>query len=197
MVEERNYLIHPHYLALGLLLAGITTLFLGFSAAYLYNRFQSGMEPLQLPWLFVFNTVLLIATSFILKYANQCYISDQTKKYQYALGITLLITLVFLASQIIAWRQMYAQGIFVNYNNMASYLYIISGVHFAHVIGGIPFLTLFLIKSVKEMKEPVSVLIYFSDPDKLRKLNLLTIYWHFLDALWVYLVIFFLVNSIL
>ena len=44
------------------------------------------------------------------------------------------------------------------------------------------------------MKEPVSVLVYFSDPEKRLKLRLLTIYWHFLDGLWIYLVLFFWVN---
>lgn len=195
MVEERNYLIHPHYIALGLLLAGITTLFLGFSAAYLYNRIQMGLEPLQLPILFVFNTFLLIAASITLKYAKTFYKNDNTLKYQQSLGLTLFLTVVFLLSQIMAWKELYSEGVFVNHSNMASYLYIISGVHFAHVVIGIPFLALFLYSSINKMKEPVSVLVYFSDPDKKRKLNLLTIYWHFLDILWIYLVVFFLINS--
>jgi cytochrome c oxidase subunit 3 len=56
---------------------------------------------------------------------------------------------------------------------------------------------MFAITAYKRMKEPVSVLIYFSDPAKKRKLNLLTTYWHFLDALWIYLVLFFLINSLI
>jgi cytochrome c oxidase subunit 3 len=47
------------------------------------------------------------------------------------------------------------------------------------------------------MKEPVSVLVYFSDPDKKMKLEMLSTYWHFLDGLWVFLVLFFLVNMML
>lgn len=196
MVEERNYLIHPSYIALSLLLAGITALFLGFSGAYLYTRVQSGLPPLQLPLLFVFNTLILIAASYALVKSMDFYKSDQTARYQISLAVTLGITLVFLVSQIIAWKQLYDQGIFVNHSNMASYLYIISFIHFAHVIAGIPFLALFLYHSIKRMKEPVSVLVYFSDPDKKRKLKLLTVYWHFIDILWVYLVLFFLINSI-
>jgi len=196
MIEERNYLIHPTYIALGLLLAGITALFLGFSGAYLYTRIQNGSPALQLPLLFVFNTGILIAASYALVKAMHFYKSDQTRKYQISLAITLAVTLIFLVSQIIAWKQLYSEGIMINHSNMASYLYIISIVHFAHVIIGIPFLGLFLYHSIKKMKEPVSVLVYFSDPDKKRKLTLLTVYWHFIDILWVYLVIFFLVNSL-
>ena len=194
-MDERNYLIHPQYLAMGLLLMGISALFLGFSAAYLYNRVQSGLEPIQLPILFVFNALILVGSSLTLNYARTYYKEDKTLKYQQALAVTLFLTILFLGSQIVAWMQMYDRGIFVNNDNMTSYLYIISIVHFAHVIAGIPFLGIFLYKSLKLMKEPVSVLVYFSDPYKKRHLNLLTMYWHFLDFLWIYLVLFFLVNS--
>lgn len=197
MVEERNYLIHPSYIALTLLLAGVTALFLGFSGAYLYTRIQNGLEPLELPLLFVFNTVILVIASYVLVKAMHFYKSDQTQKYQMSLGVTLALTFIFLVSQLIAWQNMMSDGIFVNHSNMASYLYIISIVHFAHVIAGIPFLAWFLYSSIKNMKEPVSVLVYFSDPDKRRKLRLLTIYWHFLDILWIYLVVFFLVNQMI
>jgi cytochrome c oxidase subunit 3 len=197
MVEERNYLIHPSYIAMTLLLAGVTALFLGFTAAYIYTRVQNNLEPFDLPLLFVGNTSILIAASYVLKRAMDYYRSDQTEKYQRSLGITLALTVVFLFAQIIAWQQLHNEGVFVNHSNMASYLYLISIIHFAHVVAGIPFLAIFLYKSIKKMKEPVSVLVYFSDPDKRRRLKLLTIYWHFLDILWVYLVLFFLVNQLI
>jgi cytochrome c oxidase subunit 3 len=195
MVDNRNYLIHPHYIAMSLLLIGVSSLFIGFSASYIYSRVQFDLEPLKVPILFIVNTGILVLSSAVLAYAMKCYKQDETQKYQLSLAITLALTVIFLLSQIIAWNDLYNQGIFVNNGNMAAYLYLISFVHFAHVIVGIPFLGLFLFTSVKKMKEPVSVLVYFSDPDKKRKLKLLTIYWHFLDILWIYLVLFFLVNS--
>ena len=180
---------------MSLLLIGVSSLFIGFSASYIYSRVQFDLEPLKVPILFIINTGILVLSSAVLAYAMKCYKQDQTQKYQLSLAIALGLTVIFLASQIIAWNDLYNQGIFVNNGNMADYLYLISFVHFAHVIVGIPFLGLFLFTSVKRMKEPVSVLVYFSDPDKKRKLKLLTIYWHFLDILWIYLVLFFLVNS--
>lgn len=197
MKAERNYLIHPSYIIMFLLLAGISALFLGFSAAYLYNRIQSNIPPIELPPLFYFNTLILICSSFTLKWAKRSYLEDNTKNYKIALIITLLLTLGFLGSQIMAWLQLYNSDIFVNYNNMASYMYLISGIHFAHVVAGIPFLVVFVINAVRKMKSPVSVLIYFSDLAKKRRLDLFNIYWHYLDGLWIYLVLFFLVNWLL
>lgn len=197
MEKERNFLIHPSYILMFLLLAGISALFLGFSGAYLYNRIQQGIPPVQLPPLFYFNTLILIASSFMLKWAKQSYLKDDTRSYKIALIVTLALTIVFLISQVFAWMQLQASDIFINYNNMASYMYLISGLHFFHVIAGIPFLVLFVINAVKKMKSPVSVLIYFSDIKKKRRLDLFNIYWHFLDGLWIYLVLFFLINYII
>ncbi len=180
-----------------LLLAGISSLFLGFSGAYLYNRIQQGIPPVKLPTLFYFNTLILIGSSLMLKWAKKSYKEDNTKNYKVALIITLLLTVGFLISQIFAWRQLQSGDIFINYNNMASYMYLISGLHFFHVVAGIPFLVFFVMNAIRKMKSPVSVLIYFSDFNRKRRLNLFNIYWHFLDGLWIYLVVFFLLNYII
>ena len=105
-----------------------------------------------------------------------------------------MLTFLFLVLQIIGWQQLFSQNIFINSSTSASYLYVISGLHFAHVVAGIPFLGIFLYTAWKRMREPVSVLVYFSDPEKKLKLRLLTLYWHFIDALWIYLVLFFWIN---
>ena len=197
MTKERNFLIHPSYIVMFLILAGITTLFLGFSAAYLYNRVQQNILPIKLPSLFYWNSLILIGSSVSMIYAKRCYKNDQTNSYKVSLIITAILTISFLIAQIYAWFQLQNQEIFINYSNMASYLYVISGLHFVHVIGGIPFLAGFIMVAFNKMKSPVSVLIYFSDQSKKRKLDLLNIYWHFLDALWIYLVLFFLINYLI
>ena len=197
MDKERNFLIHPSYILMFLLLAGISSLFLGFSGAYLYNRIQQGIPPVKLPPLFYFNTLLLIASSLMLRWAKKSYLDDNTKNYKTALLITLILTIGFLISQIFAWGQLRSSDVFIDYNNMASYMYLISGLHFLHVIIGIPFLIMFVTNAIVKMRSPISVLIYFSDIKKKRRLNLFNIYWHFLDGLWIYLVLFFLINYLI
>ncbi len=197
MAQNKNYLIHPQVISMSLLIAGVTFLFLAFSGSYIYIRVQQNTPALELPWLFYLNTLILIASSFVLRNCKQQYLNDDTVGYQKSLSITLGLSILFLILQIIAWLQLFSSGVLVNQDNIASFVYLISAVHFAHVIAGIPFLALFLYTAIKRMKEPVSVLVYFSDPDKSRKLKLLTIYWHFLDILWIYLVLFFAINYFL
>ena len=195
--DDYDFRFHPQNVLMMLLLAGLTALFLAFSAAYIYSRVQNQSPPVAIPYLFVFNTLLLLGSGYTLKRAKICYLEDNTAGYQRSLLLTIIITSLFLVMQLIAWWQLFNQQIFINSSNAASYLYVISIMHFLHVIAGLPFLIIFLHTAHKKMKEPVSVLIYFSDPEKRLKLRLLTIYWHFLDGVWIYLVFFFWINYLI
>lgn len=194
MAYQQKNVLHPSYIVLTLVLFGITSLFLGLSGSYIYNRVQTGAPPIELPSMFYFNTLLLLGSSLTLILAKKNYLRDQTNAYKVSLILTFVLTIAFLVFQILAWRQLQNDDVFINYSNMASYIYLISGVHFLHVVAGIPFIGIFIFKAFRKMRTPVSVLVYFSDPAKKRDLNLLTWYWHFLDGLWVYLIVFFLIN---
>lgn len=197
MDHRRNYLIHPLYIIITLVLAGVTSLFIGFTGAYVYTRVQNGLAPVELPPLFFINTVFLVGASYVLIKTKEAYLNDQTNTYKTNLWITLALTFFFLILQIIAWQQMLSMNIAIAGSNLGSYLYVISGIHFLHVIAGIPFLGYFIYDARKRLVEPASVLVYLSDPDKKRRLSVLSIYWHFLDGLWIFLIVFFLINRLL
>ena len=195
--EYHNLNFHPYNIMMVLLLTGLTILFLALSAAYLYSRLHHHMPPMQIPFLFVFNTLWLAGSSFTLQIAKRCYLSDDTRGYQQNLGLTLLLSVTFMLSQLFAWKQMMEANQAINSSNLTGYVWAISILHLIHVLGGIPFLAVFYVTAQKRMKEPISVLIYFSDPLKKLRLKLLTMYWHFLDILWIYLVLFFFVNYLI
>lgn len=194
MIPTRKYLIHPHYIIITLVIASISALFLGFTGAYIYNRIQQGVAPIHVPSLFYFNSLLIIATSTCLIYAKKRYDEDDTMMFKAAIWLTLILTIAFLLMQMEAWKQLQEANIGLKSSTLASYMYLISGLHFLHLVAGIPFLIHFIYGMQKRMMDPVTVLMYFTDPDRKRALNILNIYWHFLDGLWIYLVLFFLVN---
>ncbi|MEM7574658.1 MAG: cytochrome c oxidase subunit 3 [Bacteroidota bacterium] len=191
-----NLSFHPRNVYLTLLLFSLVMLFLALTAAFVYTRIQSELPPLRLPLLFLINTAILLGGSYCMNRAKKMYLADNTSGYIRMLEYTLALTVLFLIAQIIAWYQLFNQQIYLASDNSASYLYVISALHFLHVIGGLPFLLIFLIRARKYMVEPVSVLVYFSDPEKRLNLRLLTLYWHFLDGLWIYLILFFFVYQI-
>ena len=181
-------------IGLFLLLLSLSMLFFAFSIGYVFTRNQTGADGVYLPPIFIMNSFILVASSYFIHKANKAYKDDNTKEYQKALTVTMMLTMVFMALQFVGW--FYFKDVLVgdNIGNGANYLYAISGLHFAHIVGGLPFLGVFLYNAYNKMKEPMTVLLYFSDPVKRLRLELLTIYWHFLDALWIFLVLFFLLN---
>lgn len=181
-------------LYLYLLLLGLSAVFIGLSIGYVFTRAQNGAAGVYLPPLFIVNSVLLLASSWTIAMANKAYRDDDTKAYQRALWLTFGLTMFFMAAQILAWTLAKEQLLGENIGNSKQYLYAISGLHFAHIVGGLPFLLLFIRTAHVQMREPVTVLIYFSNRDKRLHLELLTTYWHFLDGLWLFLVALFLVN---
>jgi len=189
-----SFAFHPYNILLLLSIIGLSALFLSLSAAFVYNRVQNNLPPIRLPNIFILNTLVLMGSSGAMWWAKKAYLADNTRAYQRALSATVLLSLIFMIAQYFGWSRLFQQNIFIQSNNSASYLYLISGLHFLHVVAGLPFLGVFLWTAYKRMKEPVSVLIYFSDPEKRLKLRLLTVYWHFLDALWIYLALFFWIN---
>ncbi|MEL7223116.1 MAG: cytochrome c oxidase subunit 3 [Bacteroidota bacterium] len=195
--EYSSFAFHPYNVLLILLIFSLSILFLALSVSFVYTRIQSDLPALKLPNLFLINTLVLVASSGSIYWAKKCYLADDTENYKLALYVTMGLSFLFLVLQFVAWGDLFQQKIFIDTDTSSGYLYVISGLHFAHVIGGIPFLGYFIWQARQKMKEPVSVLVYFSDPEKRLKLRLLTIYWHFLDALWIYLVLFFFINYLI
>ncbi len=175
---------------------GLSMLFLALSVAYVYSRVQHALPPIRLPWLFGVNTLILLASSGTLIRAESAYLLDRTTAYQQYLLATLLLSILFLFMQILAWYQLFQDEIFMQSNVSSAYVYALSILHFIHVLGGLPFLIWFVIQAYRKLKEPVSVLLYFSDDAKRSSLVLLTRYWHFLDILWIFLVFFLGINML-
>jgi len=99
------------------------------------------------------------------------------------LFLSLVLGITFFFTQIEAWKELSAQGIFFvgKYSNAAgSFLYLIALVHLVHMIGGLIAVSVSLTKCLLKK---------YSSSDFLG-IELTAIYWHFLDALWVYLFLF-------
>ncbi|PHI19193.1 cytochrome c oxidase subunit III [Lewinellaceae bacterium SD302] len=194
--QTDNFAFHPKNVYLTLLLFSLTVLFLTLTAAFVYTRIQAELPTLRLPWLFLFNTAVLLGSSYTIHLAKKEYLADNTDGYMRALWYTVGLSVLFMLLQFVAWYQLFNEQVYIHSDVSAGYLYVISVLHFLHVVAGLPFLFVFIYQARVHMREPVSVLVYFSDPDKRLNLRLLSMYWHFLDAMWIYLVIFFLVYQL-
>ena len=178
-----------------ILLFGLVFLFLALTISYVYIRVTNGVPPVQVPALFVVNTLILLGSSWTMIQAKRCYLADNTQGYKQSLLTTIYLSVFFTVMQAVAWYWLFQNNIYLHSSTTIGFLYVISFVHLAHVLAGLPFLFRFYRAAKKYMVDPVTVLVYFSDDEKRLGLRLLTMYWHFLDALWIYLVLFFAVNQ--
>lgn len=149
---------------------------------------------MQVPSLFYFNTIIIIAGSITLEYARQRFETDETRMMLTGLILTLFLSLGFLIMQFVAFWKMLSENIFPSSGNPAAFLYLITGLHFLHLVAGLPFLSVFTFRAFKKTREQVQELLFLSDPDQSRKLRLIGFYWHFLAVLWIMLLIFFILN---
>ncbi len=194
--QERSYSIHPSSIMMALILIGITALFGALSFAYLYARVDKGMFSIRIPWLFVLNTFILASSSVFIQLCRK-YFDHQNEKLILRYGfLTITTTILFLAFQVIAWNQLLNRQILPGSSGGHGYLYAISILHFLHVLAGIPFLLRILFPLYAAHKEGSSALYFLTDHQK-RKLKHTSWYWHFIDVMWIYLVVFFLMNSFL
>lgn len=197
MGNEKEPIIHPYYAALYLLISGLAMAFLALTAAYLYNRVQEGLEAIDVPILFYINTIFLLLSSHFMIKARRAYDLDDISGLRNALVTTLFLSAVFFVLQVWAWEGMLSGGLILQGEQTTSYLFLIPMLHLLHVVGGLPFLVVLLIRIIQKSGNPTALMIFFSDSSQKRYISLLATYWHFVDLLWIYLVVFFSINALI
>jgi cytochrome c oxidase subunit III len=95
--------------------------------------------------------------------------------------LTGILGLAFLGSQLIAWRQLASQGIYVSTHPHSSFFYLLTGAHAVHIAGGLLALTILWLRSRPKLDKPGLAATRQATADAV------SIYWHFMDGLWIYL----------
>lgn len=175
---------HPLKFALWLGIASIIMLFAALTSAYIVRKAQGNWTEFRMPVIFWINTLIIILSSFTMKRAVKYFRELKESAYKIALTITFLLGVCFLIGQYMGWLALENIGIYINGNPSGSFVYVISGVHAAHIVGG---LLIMLFSLIRALVKPFN-------PNRLVNVQMMATYWHFVDVLWIYLFIFFQVN---
>ncbi|SMO38909.1 cytochrome c oxidase subunit 3 [Solitalea koreensis] len=185
MDQEKTKLnVRPKKFILWLFIVTSIMLIGAFTSAYIVRKAEGNWVEFELPKVFMLSTALIVLSSFTMHWA---YISGKKLNFgaqKTALWITFALGLGFLGSQWTAWQQLVAQKVFFIGNPSGSFLYVISGAHAMHIIGGLVFLIACLAGVYKNIPQVKNVF----------RLELASIFWHFIDILWIYLYVFLLLN---
>jgi cytochrome c oxidase subunit 3 len=132
---------------------------------------------------FWFSTAVILMSSLTIQWSLRSFKLREMRKYRLLVAVTLILGLAFIALQWMGFQDLWKQNITFRGSGAGQFLYVIFGLHAIHVLGGVIALLVIYIKAyMSRMK------IYSSI-----SLEVAATYWHFVDLLWVYLLVFFLI----
>ena len=184
---KKQLAMHPQKFALWLFLVSVCMLFAAFTSAFIVKKGESNWVEFPLPNILWVTTGIILLSSITMQLAYFAAKKDELEKLKITLFITFILGVAFLVGQYMAWEELYKEGIYFGGSHShpsGSYLYVFTGLHAVHLISGIIFLFVMLIYSFK----------YKIHSKKMVSIEMCATYWHFLDALWIYLVVFLLLN---
>lgn len=186
----------------------ITMLFAGLTSGYIVRQGEGKWVQFAMPSLFKISTILIVLSSGTMQWAVNSIKKNNRKNLKLAITLTTVLGIGFVVFQYLAWTELTSQGFYLvgqvkdikgayqyipaaketaseiaNTGNVAaSFLYVLTGLHIAHLLGGM--IALFVVLSRAFMGK-------YSDTDY-NGVRVCATYWHFLDGLWVYLFFFLL-----
>ena len=163
-------------------------LFAAFTSGFIvYSGSKGHGLDVILPQAFRYSTIVIILSSISLFIASKAAKQLQFAKQRLFLWLTFFLGVAFFAIQIYAWYILAykMQVYFVNPNASRSFIYVFSGIHLIHVFAGL----LVLLNTIKAT--------YRNTPQvmNLFKMEMASIFWHFLDIMWIYLYVFLLLKQ--
>jgi cytochrome c oxidase subunit 3 len=181
-LEKKVTKIHPHKFTLWVGIGSILMMFAGLTSAYIVKRNQANWQTFDLPIAFWYSTAAIILSSFTLVMAKSSFQKRLMSRYRLLMTATLILGSVFIILQVVGFQQLWNSGITLQSNVSYSFLYVIVGLHAAHVIGGIITLIVMCLQAFRRNVRNYSIV----------PVDLINTYWHFVDILWIYLLIFLL-----
>jgi cytochrome c oxidase subunit 3 len=183
-MNDQKRKIHPHKFTLWVAIGSILMMFAGLTSAYIVKRSQASWLMLEIPVVFWYSTAAILASSITVQLSLKALKAREMMAYKRWLMITAVLGVLFLVLQIVGFKQFGANDIrLIGAGSNASYSFLlaISGLHGLHVLGGVIALVVIAIQALR-----IATRNYNTVP-----LEVAATYWHFVDALWIYLFIFF------
>jgi len=170
---------------------GMIGMFMMFAAlssgfiVYTASGVDKGIKTI-LPNAFIYSTLAIVASSFTLHLAHSAVKRKAFGRQRLFLLLTIALGLLFFGLQVHAWQVFAGRGIyFVNGNASQSFVFVFTGMHLAHIAAGLAVLARCWIGAARGIPFVHNRF----------RMEIAVVFWHFLDALWIYIYIFLLLNQ--
>lgn len=186
IVEEakKPLSMNPKKFALWLFIVSVCMVFASLTSAYIVRQAEGNWQIFELPPLFWITSVLILVSSFTMHGAYLAAKRDNLEMVKLSMIVTTILGIGFLVGQVLAWGELVANNVYFVGNPSGSFVYVLSGLHGLHIVGGVVFLLITLVAAFR----------YQVHSKNLSLIEMCTTFWHFLDALWLYLFVFLLLN---
>ena len=186
--EVDRYNLQPKKFIMWLFMISSIIFFAGLTSGFIVYSGDGAGKSLNvpLPKAFIYSTVIIMISSFTLHWS---YLQAKRLKFEgqkIGLWITLLLGLTFIGMQIYGWAVWTNLGIFfINSNASISFVYVFTLTHILHIIAGLIIILAALASSYKKLPNVTNLF----------RMEIASIFWHFVDILWIYLYVFLLLSQ--
>src|SRR3974390_900117 len=163
-----------YYTGVAVGIVAVLMFFMALASAFLVRKGGADWIPVRIPALLWLNTAVLIASSATLEMARKRLAHSDSAGFRKFWLVTTALGVVFLCGQVVAWRILVAQGIYLASNPASSFFYIFTGAHALHLLGGVGALLYVARRNFSQAQVTQSVAA-----------EVTSYYWHFMDALWL------------
>jgi cytochrome c oxidase subunit 3 len=172
------------FTGLWVLLAATTMVFAALTSAFVVRRGMSDdWVSLAKPHILWTNTAVLFVSSIVLDISRRSLKRRNRTQFNFWWTLATALGILFLAGQAYAWRELKEAGIFVATNPASSFFYLLTASHAVHLLGGV----------IALVYVDVQALRLQLGPAKRTAIDVTAIFWHFLDGVWIYLMVLFYV----
>jgi cytochrome c oxidase subunit 3 len=172
------------FTGLYVLLAASTMVFAALTSALVVRRGLSddwaSMAKPNILWL---NTAVLLASSAALEMARHALKAERRGRFNTWWSVGTALGLLFLGGQWLAWQQLKDAGVFISSNPSSSFFYVLTASHAFHLLGGV----------IALIYVDAQALTFRLGPAKRTAVDISAVFWHFLDGIWLYLMLLFYV----
>jgi cytochrome c oxidase subunit 3 len=167
-------------------MAAVVMLFAAFTSAMVVRQgLSTDWVSFPLPRILGLSTAILLASSLTLELSRRSLQAGSGESFARWLYVTTLLGLMFLGSQLAAWRELASRGVYLVTNPSSSFFYLLTAAHGVHLLGGVVALLYLVVRAGR----------IALNPRRATAVDVTAIYWHFMDGLWLYILLLLIVRS--
>jgi len=187
--------LHPYEMLIYLAMVGSGLIFLFLALAFLLSgrQYLQGLNE-QMPFAFSVSTFLLVLSGYTAVKMRLHYQEENSAKLYRSLQMTFGLGILFMGFQVLGWIELTDKGINFTGLPSGSFLYVLSGIHVIHLFGAMVFAVILLRELRKIEQDAIRKLVWTKNPFEKLRIRLFTVYWQFMDAIWLVLFLLFVLS---